>query len=106
MFPLLQFNQIAEWAKRHEIKWRRSKNHKRLATGIRPSTFESETRTDHGITYMFIRNVGVAHDCGAERPRGSIYGFAGRLISTDASLHKIHDCKLQYYKKVRILQIM
>ena len=26
MFPLLQFNQIAEWAKRHEIKWRRSKN--------------------------------------------------------------------------------
>ena len=67
---------------------------KRLATGIRPSTFEPETRTDHGITYMFIHNIGVAHDCGAERPRGSIYGFAGRLISTDASLHKMHDCTI------------
>ena len=30
------------------------KNNKRLATGIRPSTFEPETRTDHGITYMYV----------------------------------------------------
>ena len=31
-----------------------------------PSTFEPETRTDHGIRYVHVRNVGVAHHCGAE----------------------------------------
>ena len=28
--------------------------YKRLATGIRPSSFEPETRTDHSITYMYV----------------------------------------------------